>query len=434
MEGEHMQEVTMPKLSNSMEVGQIISWRIREGEAVKKGDIIAEIETDKAVVEMESPGEGILARIVLGEGTEVEVGKVIAYIGAVGEAVPPKGQEMGVAEKPGEVATGEAVRTQAGVTGERQEPRVGEAAREGGGPGRVSISPAARKLAEEKGIDVSRIQGTGPGGRITTSDVEKAAGKGAAQPAGGPSAGPRSGAGAEEALPALDVTNDEGDVEEIPFRVKAMVRRVTAAKQSIPHFYMTSSVDVTALMGRAEEVKAAHGATVTHLVMWACVRALAAHPEINRSYDRGRLIRWKHVNLGLAIDTEKGLTVGVISGAEGLTLEALVRETQGVVAAARTGELSAAQRRNPTFTISNLGMLGVEEFAAIINPPSSVTLAVAAALDRPVVRDGQLGVGKVMKVTMSCDHRVVDGATAARFLRDLKALLEDPGKLLEPLT
>ena len=414
-----MQEVTMPQLSNSMEAGQIIRWRVREGETVKKGDVLAEIETDKAVVEMESPGEGVLARIVSGEGTEAEVGTVIAWIAAAGEAVPAAGTEIKAPGKPREAAAEKIVK----AAPERQAPRAGEAA----GAGRVSISPAARKLAEEKGIDASRIQGTGPGGRITTSDVENAAGKAGAHAkaaAGG-------GASGEETLRALEVTGDEADIEEIPFRVKAMIRRVTAAKQEIPHFYMTSSVDVTALMAGAEETKAATGATMTHLVMWACVRALAAHPEVNRSYDRGRLVRWRHVNLGLAIDTEKGLTVGVVPGAEGMTLEALVRESQGLVAAARTGELSARQRRNPTFTISNLGMFGVEEFAAIINPPSAVTLAVAAALDRPVVRDGKLGVAKVMKVTMSCDHRVVDGALAARFLRDLKGLLEDPGKLLD---
>ena len=412
-----MHEVAMPKLSNTMEEGQIISWRVREGEPVKAGDVIAEIETDKAVVEMESPQEGVLARIVSGEGSVVAVGAVIAYIGAEGESI---------SDKPPEVVAPNITPAPAPVTPQVPQAPSHPQPDEKGASVRVLISPAARKLAEEKGIDWSRLKGSGPGGRIVTGDVEQAALKAPAATAVRPTAKPS----VDDTLPALDVTSDEADVEETPFRAKAMIRRVLAAKQSIPHFNMSAGVDVTALMGRADGLKATHGAGLTHLVMLACVKALDLHPEINRSYDRGRTIRWKHVNMGLAVDTKDGLTVGVIPRSETLSLKALVQQTQSLVVAARGGELSVEQRRHATFTISNLGMFGVEDFAAIINPPSSITLAVSAVLDKPVVRDAQVRIGKVMNLTMSCDHRVVDGAPAARFLKDLKALLENPDRLL----
>jgi pyruvate dehydrogenase E2 component (dihydrolipoamide acetyltransferase) len=365
---------------------------------------------------METPQEGVLARIVSAEGSVVAVGTLIAYIGAEGEAV---------IEKPPEAAAPKVAPAPTPVISQASQPQAASAPAEAA-PARVIISPAARKLAEEKGVDWSRLKGSGPGGRIVTGDVEKAALSAPAAPTAHAAAKPA----ADDALPALDVTSDEADVEETPFRAKAMIRRVVAAKQFIPHFYMTAGVDVTALMGRAEALKASHGAGLTHMIMLACVKALALRPEINRSYDRGRTIKWKHVNLGLAVDTKDGLTVGVIPRSETLSLKALVQQTQALVAAARGGELSVEQRRHATFTISNLGMFGVEDFSAIINPPSSITMAVSAALDKPVVRGGQVRVGKVMNLTISCDHRVVDGAPAAKFLKDLKTLLEDPDRLL----
>ncbi len=413
-----MHEVTLPKLSNTMEMGQIAGWRIREGDPVAKGEVIAEIETDKAMVEMESPEEGVLLKIVHGEGAEVEVGTVIAYIGTAGE-VPPTEEKAPAAGKAPAAAAASAAPT--ATTPQAAKPTAEVS------PGRVSISPAARKLAEEKGIDPAQIRGSGPGGRITTDDIEKAA---ASRAVTAPATAPATRPAGDEGLPAIEFTSEEADLEKVAFRTMAMVRRVIAAKQEIPHFYMSASVDVTALMARKDELKSAHGATVTHLIMLACVRALHAHPEVNRSYDARGIVRWKHVNLGLAIDTPKGLTVGVIPRAETLSLAALVRETQTLVDGAKAGELSAEQRRNPTFTISNLGMFGVEDFAPIINPPSSVTMAVAAVLDKPVVRDGRLEVGKVMNLTLSCDHRALDGATAARFLKDLRGLLENPEQLL----
>ena len=206
---------------------------------------------------------------------------------------------------------------------------------------------------------------------------------------------------------------------------------MTAAKHVVPHFYVTASADVTRLLEKRADLKTRMGATVTHLVMLACLKALKAHPEINRTWDRGRIIRWKHVNLGLAVETDEGLTVAVLTQAEGLALPEIVSRTADLAARARAGRLAAEDRRHPTFVISNLGMYDVEAFQAILNPPASVTLAVASAQEAPVARCGGVGVGKVMRLTASCDHRVIDGVAAARFLQELKRQLENPEMLLE---
>lgn len=426
-----MHEVTMPKLSNTMEVGQIISWHVKEGDTVGEGDVLAEIESDKAVVELECPHGGVLARIVCGEGEEVPVGGVIAYVGAEGEELPPEekwpGKERPAEPKKEQPGVGRSAPAAAPAEAEKLKPAEAEPAAAGTPGGRIAISPAARKLAQERGIDYRRLKGSGPGGRILTADVENAAvERPPVRPERLATAGPSTG----EEMPVLEVGSDEADIEELPFRMKTMVRRLVAANQAIPRFYLTGSAEVTALMQRMDELREKHGATVTHVVMLACLKALERHPEVNRSYDRDRIIKWKDVNLGLAVDTDKGLTVGVIPKAQGLSLKEIVEKTRPVVEAARTGKASAERSRHPTFTITNLGMFGVDEFAPVINPPSSVTLAVAAALEKPVVRDGQIRVGKVMNLTLSCDHRVLDGATAARFLKDLKQLLETPDRLL----
>ena len=219
-------------------------------------------------------------------------------------------------------------------------------------------------------------------------------------------------------------------MQDASFRLKTQARRVIASQHAIPHFYVTRGVDVTRLMAMKDELKERSGASVTHAVMFACLRALKEHPEINRSYDRGKVIVWKTVNLGLAVETDQGLTVAVLRDAGGLTFADLVVRTRELVEHARADKLSADERRHPTFTITNLGMLDVEHFEPIINPPSSITLAVASALPATVVKEGAVFVGQVMKLTAACDHRIIDGATAARFLKDVRALLEAPDALL----
>jgi len=466
-------EVTMPKLSDSMEEGKIIKWKVKEGDAVREGQVLAEIESDKAVMELECFHDGRITQIVQGDGAEVAVGQPIAYIAGAGEpaAAQPPGPPPAEARLAAPAAPSLAQKIEAAPP-----------------TGRTAISPYARKLAESRGIDYTKIKGTGPHGRIMAEDIEQAARTMAqvqppriepspvrraaaearpAEPDMEPLAAallkrfrvdpaalrgtgphgmiladdvvavlcvrpqPAAKPPADEELPALEVSEDEADVEEASFRLKTQARHVTAAKHVVPHFYVTASADVTRLLEKRADLKTRMGATVTHLVMLACLKALKAHPEINRTWDRGRIIRWKHVNLGLAVETDEGLTVAVLTQAEGLALPEIVSRTADLAARARAGRLAAEDRRHPTFVISNLGMYDVEAFQAILNPPASVTLAVASAQEAPVARCGGVGVGKVMRLTASCDHRVIDGVAAARFLQELKRQLENPEMLLE---
>jgi pyruvate dehydrogenase E2 component (dihydrolipoamide acetyltransferase) len=448
----------MPKLSDSMEMGKIIQWKVKEGDQVGEGDVLAEVESDKAVMELESFREGTVAEIRHADGEEVPVGQVIAVIRLAGEgpeAAPGKRGEprAAAAQKPpaakapaAEVARRPAAGTEeaaakakgaalpsAPTTAPRAgpglaEPRRTEAPRAGA---RVAISPYARKLAADKGVDYSAVKGTGPGGRITARDIERAAGAGAAVAQEAPPAAARAvKPSPDEELPAIEVAEGEADVEEASFRLRTQARRVVASQHVIPHFYVTVGANVAALFARKDELKAGLGATVTHLVAYACVQALKQHPEINWSYDRGRVIKWKGVHLGLAVETPQGLTVAVLRDAQKLSLRELVAQATALVERARAGRLGAQERRHPTFTITNLGMFGVEHFEPIINPPSSVTLAVSSALPAALVKDAAIHIGMVMKLTAACDHRIIDGAAAARFLSDLRALLESPDRLL----
>jgi pyruvate dehydrogenase E2 component (dihydrolipoamide acetyltransferase) len=434
-------------------------------------------------MELECFQDGVLAKIVHGDGDEVPVGAVIGYIGEAGEAVA---EAPGPAEEatpaPAAATEPEPAPAEAEVAPApepKPEPKPAPTPTPKPTPvpaptgGRVAVSPYARKLAEQKGVDISAIAGSGPGGRIVARDIQGAA-PGAAAPAprvASPDVEPMAralaaqylvdlaavvgtgaegtvtvhdvahvheaqagvaepGPSADEELPALDVREDEADVEEASYRMKTIARRVVASKHVIPHFYVTRGVDVTDLLARRDEVKEKHGATVTHLLMLAVARTLAEHPAINRSYDRGKVFTWKGIHLGIAVDTDDGLTVAVLRDAQGLDLAQIAERTRELVEKARAGKLSAEERRHPTFTISNLGMLDVEHFQPIINPPSSVTLGVSSALPSPVVEGDSIHIGQVMRLTMSCDHRIVDGATAARFLNALKTLLEAPDALL----
>jgi pyruvate dehydrogenase E2 component (dihydrolipoamide acetyltransferase) len=462
-------DVTMPRLSDSMEEGKIIAWKVAEGDAVSEGDVLAEVESDKAVMELECFRAGTLAEIVHGDGDEVAVGEVIARIAAKGEK--PKAEEKKPEAKREEKPKPERPEKPEKKQPEKKEPKPEQPAEEAeeeeredkegqGGEAqretfpkrhRVAISPYAKKLAESYGVDPSTLEGSGESGRIMARDVEaarKAGGKSAKKPPAerkppedekGPAAEAQEARPPREAplcippdeeLPPLDVDEDEADVTQAPFRLRTQARRVVAAKHVVPHFYVTVSADVTALLQRRKELKEKIGATVTHLVLAACLKAIEKNPQVNRSYDRGNIVTWKGVHLGIAVDTDEGLTVAVLRDAQDLALDELAEAATALVERARAGRLAAKERRHPTFTVTNLGMFGVEHFQPILNPPSSITLGVASALPKPVVRGEGLYIGQVMALTASCDHRIVDGVTAARFLQDLKALLENPDALL----
>ncbi len=470
-----MYEVTMPKLSDSMEVGKIIEWKVKEGQEVSQGDVLAEVESDKAVMELECFRDGVIEKIVHGDDEEVPVGELIALIDTGEEAPAEEAEER---EPEEETAPPEPKETPEEEP--EEEPAVAEEKAPEEEEERVAISPYARKLADEKDVDYRTIEGSGPDGRIVARDIEEAArGKAparetaeapAAAPSGKVNAEPLAAALAvryeldlaeiegtgpggrvtvddvvgvrrqavreerqplpDEEMPALEVSEEEAELEDAPFRLKTQARRVIGSQHAIPHFYVTRAADVTALMERKEELKDRHGATITHAVMLACIRALQQHPEVNRSYDRGRVIKWKGVNLGLAIETDQGLTVAVVRDAAELSLKDLAARAKELVERARSGKLSAEQRRHPGFTVTNLGMYDVEHFEPIINPPSSITLAVASALPAAVVKDDSVEVGRLMKLTAACDHRIIDGVAAAEFLQTVRALLEAPDDLL----
>ena len=437
-----MYEVTMPKLSDSMEEGKIIEWKVREGDRVKEGDVLAEVESDKAVMELECFQSGVVQRIMRGDGEEAAVGEVIATIveGEEGEGRRKEQEHEHEQEQEHEEEQDKEEEKEQEQEKEKEKEKdkvkrtqVPKIVRRAEGP---AIVPYAQRLAEQYGVDWTRIAGTWADGRITAEDVLKAT------PARTKAPGPEAPAqirpsraeapprGAEDEVPPLEVTEDEAEVQEAPFRLKTQARRVIASHHTIPHFYVTRGVDVTRLMEMKDELKERFGASLTHVVMFACLRALKAHPEVNRSYDRGRVIVWKVVNLGLAVDTDQGLTVAVLRDAGDCSLAEVVARTRELVERARADKLSAEERRHPTFTITNLGMFDVEHFEPIIAPPSSITLAVASALPATVVRDGAVFVGQVMKLTAACDHRIIDGAAAARFLMEVRALLEAPDDLL----
>lgn len=456
-----MYEVKMPRLSDSMEVGQIIEWKVEEGDRVEQGQNLADIESDKAVMELECFHDGTIKDIVYEDGDEVEVGEVIAHIDEAGEEAG-KAADEGEKEREEEEPEPEEHEEEPEPVQEESEPEPKEEsepepeeegqaeekppepetvvsddetepAERRGEQDRIKISPYARKLAQEKGIDYAGIEGSGPGGRIIARDIEGKSGE-KSTPEGGEEPHvekpKKSTDGSDEELLRVELEEGEAEVEKAPFRQRTQARYVTAAKHVVPHFYITRSVEVTELVERKEELKDNFNASLTHVIMLACLKTLAEHPNLNRSYEAERIINWNDINVGLAVDTDNGLTVAVLREASELGLEEIVERTSELVEKARDNRLSAEERKHPTFVITNLGMFGVEEFQAILNPPAPITVAVSAALPRPVVRDGSVEPGNVMKLTLSCDHRIVEGAAAAEFLRDLGLSLEDPDSFL----
>jgi pyruvate dehydrogenase E2 component (dihydrolipoamide acetyltransferase) len=458
-------KVVMPKLSEAMETGKLLRWLKHEGERIAGGDIIAEIETDKADIELEAFGSGVLRKTLIGPGATVPVGNVIAVIadpdedisavlGAAGPAVPAAApaprSEPAPAEAPaaGQAPAAATVLAAAAPPAAAQEEEPEEAAgsaAEGTG-GRVRVSPLARRLAQKAGLDLARIKGTGPGGRIIQRDVEGALAAGAA-PAPAPAAAPaRPAAPAPPAPaaaptarpappPAAVVARPEGEFEDQPLSAirAAIARQMTQSKGPVPHFYVTTEVAMERAEALREELRALPGApkvTVTDLLVRACALTLGKHPGVNASFQGQAVRRHRAAHVGIAVALDDGLITPVLRDADQKSVFQIATEARDLAERTRGRKLRAGEMAGATFTISNLGMYPVDEFSAIINPPEGAILAVGAIADKPVVVGGQLAVGKRMRVTLSCDHRVMDGAMAARFLADLKVLLEAPLGLL----
>jgi pyruvate dehydrogenase E2 component (dihydrolipoamide acetyltransferase) len=402
-------EIKLPRLGQGMESGTIVKWLKSEGDTVEKGEPLYELDTDKVTQEVEADASGVLLKIAIAEG-EVPVGRTIAVIGEQGEQVDvPDGSK-------------EAEPAAIQAEPERVEPvtQVREAVSSTTN-GRVKASPLARRIARERGIDLSSIAGTGPEGRVVAEDVERAAaGAAPLAPAAPMAAGPAP-------IP------EEVEVEQLSSMRKTIARRLTEAWQA-PVFQLGITVD----MERALEVRRrlvelqGDGAkpTVSDLITKVCAMALMRHREVNALY-RGETIELvSTANIGIAVAIPKGLVVPVIRGCERKTIAEIAAARSDLVERARAGKLQQADLDGGTFTISNLGMFGIERFIAVLNPPQAAILAVGSTEEKPVVVDGQIVAQQRMELTLTCDHRAVDGATGAEFLRDVKTFLEEPGLAL----
>ncbi|MEV3927371.1 dihydrolipoamide acetyltransferase family protein [Actinomadura coerulea] len=425
-----MTEILMPRLSDTMEEGVISSWQKQPGDEVAVGDVIVDIETDKAVMEYEAYEAGVLEKILVAEGETAAIGAPIAVIVPAGGARP---EPAPAAEARPAAEPERAPAAEAAPEPEPEAVPVGAAAppRAGGRPAasRPPSSPLARRLARDHGIDLATLSGSGPGGRIVRADIEAAV-RSAGPAAPAPAAAAQAPAAAPSA-PAVQARADDPDVEAVPlnrFR-KVAARRLTESKREAPHFYLNREVDAEALLAfRAtlNEALAPAKVSVNDLVVKAVATALREHPAVNVSYTEENLLFHKRVHVGVAVAVEDGLVVPVVRDADRMSVSQIGRETRELAAKARDGKLSAREMSGGTFSVSNLGMFGVDSFSAVINPPEAAILAVGAVRDEPVVRDGQVVPGKRMTVTLSVDHRATDGATAAKFLARLAELLQNP--------
>jgi pyruvate dehydrogenase E2 component (dihydrolipoamide acetyltransferase) len=449
-----MQTVVMPKMGDTMEEGKILAWRKKVGDPVARGDSLAEIETDKVNIEAESFAEGVLRKILVQEGESAPVGAPIALVGAPDEALPDddtRGPSAHPAQAPQEPATQrepatvgaayQPVREPAGTNGGANGASSTVAAPATEAAGRVFISPIAKRIAQEHHLDIARISGTGPNGRIIKDDVEALLTQQeapAATPVAQPAVQPMPQTPAQPVAPVpAAAEGEEVEVVALSAMRKTIARRLQQSMQTAPHFYLTLSIDMTKLAELratineyAETLPEPVKVSINDLIIKGVALALVRVPQVNVSFDGERLLLKKHINVGVAVALEQGLIVPVIRDANTRGVLDLARESRRLVDAARTGKLKPEEFQGGTFSVSNLGMFEIEEFTAVINPPESAILAVGAIQPTPVVVDGQVVVRDRMKVTLSVDHRALDGATGARFLQELKRLLESPMGLL----
>ncbi|MDE3135217.1 MAG: 2-oxo acid dehydrogenase subunit E2 [Acidobacteriota bacterium] len=399
--------VVMPALELTQETGKLLAWRKKEGEEVTKGEPLLEVETDKAAVEIEAPADGILAGVKAGEGDVIPVGQTIAWIVKPGEEPPKEAAPAGSSR---------------GTTTEAARPAENMATASpaaGAGAAAARISPKARRLAKEHGVDIARLQGSGPGGEILASDVLAAA-EGKA-PAAAPAAAPKAAAGTLEPLTSIG---------------RLMAERMTQSWTSVPHFFVTREVDAGPLNAAREKrlavAEQSGGARPTHtdLLVALVARTLRKHPRLNATWTAEGVRLNPDVNIGIAIAVNDGVIAAVIPNADKATIAEIARQRRELADRAKSGHSRPADITGATFTISNLGMYGVDAFTAIITPPQAAILAVSSIVDRVVPVDGAPGIRPIMSMTLSCDHRVFDGARAALFLSDLAEAIARPEETL----
>ncbi|MFD6950887.1 dihydrolipoamide acetyltransferase [Nocardiopsis sp. TSRI0078] len=441
-----MSEIQMPRLSDTMEEGVISTWVKNVGDKVASGDVLVEIETDKAVMEYEAYEDGYLVKQSVSEGDTVPIGAVIGVIADSPDAVPEDsgdGGEEKHAAPPKEEQAEKAEDLKEAAEGTEAE--AGKPAEPAGAPApsgddeapRPRTSPLARRLAREYGLDITKIRGSGPKGRIVRADIEAAREGGAAQET------PHTVEAKEEAKPAAEkaVTapsfDDGRDSEELKVSNvrKVIARRLTESKQTVPHFYLRRTIDAEALKAfRAQinEQLSSTGVKVSFndLIVKACATTLKLHPAVNTSWVDDKLLQHGRVNVGVAVAVDAGLVVPVLHDTDKATLSEISTRTRELAGKARDGKLKPQEMSGGTFSVSNLGMFGVDSFSAVINPPEAAILAVGAMRQEPVVVDGEVAVRNRISLELSVDHRAVDGAVGAAFLKDLAEILEEPMRII----
>jgi pyruvate dehydrogenase E2 component (dihydrolipoamide acetyltransferase) len=462
--------ILMPALSPTMEKGNLAKWLKKEGEAVKTGDVIAEIETDKATMEYEAVDDGVMAKIVVPEGTsDVPVNQLIAVLAQEGEDVKAAAAAAGKGAAPAPSAAAPAPQPSAPAATAAQTPQAkappppspqpaqspapkppGEGIQTNGhgapagGASKIFSSPLARRLAKDAGIDIGRIEGSGPHGRVIARDVEAAkSGKGLRAP------GAAAGAPAQAPLIAPSMSDqqiralyEDGSYEVVPHdgMRRTIAQRLTASVQTIPHFYLTVDCDIGKLLDAREEINAgapkdkdgkpSYKLSVNDFVIKALALALQRVPDANVSWTEGGMLKHKHSDVGVAVAMPNGLITPIIRNAETKSLSTISNEMRDFAVRARARKLKPQEYQGGTTAVSNLGMYGIKDFTAVINPPHSTILAVGTGEERAVVRDGKIVAAQIMSVTMSCDHRSVDGALGAVLIGAFKALIENPVMML----
>jgi pyruvate dehydrogenase E2 component (dihydrolipoamide acetyltransferase) len=452
-----MPEIQMPKLSDTMTEGTLVAWKKKKGDKVSTGDVIAEIETDKATMEWESPEDGTLTEIYVEEGGKVNVGDKIAFIGGEGEAAPaeekegkeekkkpepeakeekkaaPKKKAQAETEKPApaekkeaDTAPPEDSEKTEKKKGEQKEPSAPpkpseETKIERTGEARVKASPLARRIAAEQGVDLSAVKGTGPDGRVTETDVRAAA----------------KSKGTQSKPAASQIHAGEGARINLSGMRKVIAERLVASKGPVPHFYLNIEIDAGPLMSARAELKSAgEGSdsakiTVNDFVLKASVEAAVRVPKANASFDVDAIVQYSDVNLAIAVAIEDGLVTPVIRVAQSKSLREISEAVKDLAHRARNKRMKPEEFQGGTFTVSNLGSYGIDNFSAIINPPQGFILSIGAIVKKAVIDDcDQIVAGQRMSIGMSCDHRVIDGALGAEYLKELRQLLENPALLL----
>lgn len=431
-------KVIMPKLSPTMEEGQISRWLKKEGDKVAMGEPLAEIDTDKATMEMQALANGVLRKIIINEGQSAPLGQLIAVIGepeediasllseapagpaaAQTQAAPePPPAPAPAAPQPQQQPTPQAQAAAASVGNGRQ------ASSATAGSGRVIVSPLAARMAAESGLDLRSVQGSGPGGRIVKKDIETAL----SQPKAASQRYPRAVEPAQFQPAAITAASAYRDEPATQIR-QTIAKRLVTSLGPVPHFFLTTDIE----MDRAAEMRRGINAldpdlkiSVNDVIIKVTAAALMQHPEVNASYQEKFVRYYEHADIGVAVAIEDGLITPVVRAADQKSLSQIAAEVRELAERARSKRLKPEEYTGATFSISNLGMFGIDEFTAVINPPEGAILAIGAMTPKPVVRDNEIVVRQMMRVTMSCDHRVIDGATGAKFLQTFKKILENP--------